>query len=723
MALTQSARLPGPSWDEEVVPALRQRLQTESRTLAKRLSAISLSSVDEPTSLTYTAYTGETSVRHKQASSSMSSQTPAQRYQASYHQQHSSDRATPTATSRVNGTSKPAATSDYQRTRTYSTPGRRPNGSAQPKLAVTKSSNPFRSVSPRLADVKPTRIPKRPTPSLNISSSSAANSPYLNGYSHGPTGVTPNHGQSPEQSFLRPGADQARLVSSSSTQSTVDLPTRGYRQPVGLLNETPPFPTSSSMSSFSQVEDPPRASMESEEHPFEHWYRGEVSRNGGVGELRVGRRQEMLDIANYGHLIGNKKSMAHTPARVEDLPRYRKRAGSIAGITNKERERGSLYLDDDRANEVGRVLDEHPLTDLEGDQSDVHSLAEKYGNIRGGAYAYLPEEGDITAATSSDWTPNVGAEEMRSTTPTARSSSRQQQRVPPSRIPGPPSRHSSESRSTVTSPPMARTASDSPSISRTPPPPVPSSSSNIRAVSTSPSPSSNASAKQRGVSPGSAKKTPRGAGAAKTRAKIQERKKGDEGKNRMSLAEYPAPPGDEENMADAIPSWTQSVPREGNWDDVVLPVVARKKGLDGYYENADGSPQPKKVEKTVEPAPGTFGFDHTKYREPRNNDEFILMDEFGRPTDQQNTAPEDDAEEAHNRPSGPGPLRRSIQDDGVPIRIPPSPSPLPFSQYAPTSMQTRVNGVPTDDQEQEWQRQQQQMREEKEAGCCKCIVM
>jgi hypothetical protein len=39
---------------------------------------------------------------------------------------------------------------------------------------------------------------------------------------------------------------------------------------------------------------PPRASVDSEEHPFEHWYRGEVSRNDGVRELRVGKRLEML---------------------------------------------------------------------------------------------------------------------------------------------------------------------------------------------------------------------------------------------------------------------------------------------------------------------------------------------------------------------------------------------------------------------------------------------
>lgn len=34
---------------------------------------------------------------------------------------------------------------------------------------------------------------------------------------------------------------------------------------------------------------------------------------------------------------------------------------------------------------------------------------------------------------------------------------------------------------------------------------------------------------------------------------------------------------------------------------VVLPVVARKKGLDEHYESADGSPQPKKMANTVAP--------------------------------------------------------------------------------------------------------------------------
>lgn len=41
---------------------------------------------------------------------------------------------------------------------------------------------------------------------------------------------------------------------------------------------------------------------------------------------------------------------------------------------------------------------------------------------------------------------------------------------------------------------------------------------------------------------------------------------------RRSIAQYPSPGGDGDDedmdMADAIPSWTQPKPREGNWDDV-----------------------------------------------------------------------------------------------------------------------------------------------------------
>jgi len=341
-------------------------------------------------------------------------------------------------------------------------------------------------------------------------------------------------------------------------------------------------------SGFSQQghdEDPPRPSIDSEERPYEHWYRGEVSRNGGVGELRVGRRQEMLDIANYGHLIESKKKASNLKSRIpiaEDAPRQRKRAGSISGITDKERERGSLYLDEEHANEVGRVLDENPLTDLDGEGSDINSTSDYQGE----AYAFTPGIGE---ATSADWTATAGAHEIRSTTPTPnnmfhRPSSRQQQNLPPTRIPGPSSRRSSESRSTTaTTPPqpgsMARGASEPiqarSMTSNTPsPPPAPSSSSNSRqqySSNTVPS-----SAQKRGVSPATKKaKTASKANRVKT---LQGKKE-----DRGSVAYYPTPDGDEEDMADAIPSWTQPV-RQGNWDEVrkfiivyspVFPPISR----------------------------------------------------------------------------------------------------------------------------------------------------
>lgn len=523
-----------------------------------------------------------------------------QRNQAAYHQQYPSDRTTTTAT---NGSSYPASGKSTPRTRTYSTPYGSDlpnglvngNGNARPKYTATKSSDPVHSFSPRPVDVKPTRIPKV---------SRTPTSPYTNGYgqSHSPP-VTVSDLQ--EYGVLQ----QRTGVPSSSTRSTIDIPrTTGSR--TGLLNETAPFPTDLTMSSgFSReepIDDPPRASMESEERPFEHWYRGEVSRNGGVGELRVGRRQEMLDIANYGHLIGNKKPTPRAPPPPDTSGYRRKRAGSIAGMTNKERERGSLYLDDEHANQIGRVLDENPLTDLEdGDEVSVvdsyyHHDEENTDTINegGGAYAYIPEVDDGQSYTAGAYESN------RSTTPTplhphsGRPSSRQQslnqtptQGPPPTRIPGPASRRSSESRSTMnttTSHAVGRTPSSSPQMqhqqtastsSRTSPSP------NNLSASRSNTPSSRQQ-QQRGVSPAPAKskttspptstskiRTP--VPKPKMKAKTPPKKVDPKSKEkRESVGQYPMPQGledDEEgDMADAIPTWTQPVKGEGNWDEVTL---------------------------------------------------------------------------------------------------------------------------------------------------------
>lgn len=419
----------------------------------------------------------------------------------------------------------------------------------------------------------------------------------MNGQVHNPSLVTPpSQHQSPEipnQPFPEHRGPQRAVLATPSTRTIVELPNQG----ILLLNESPPFTSISTMSSYSQhghepnqTEDPPRSSIDSEERPFEHWYRGEVSRNGGVGEFRVGRRQEMLDIANYGHAIKKKKKPATTrvqPINLVDEPRrYRKRADSIGGMTDKEREeRGSLYLDDEHASEVGRVLDESPLTDLDGDGSDINSESEYYT----GPYAYIPEVEDDLTPKPEPWTPTPGTGEARSLTPISvpssmipRPSSRQQQQqpAPPTRIPTlSTSRRSSDSRRSAASPtpaPMTRGASEPPQLpsSKTLSPPATSSSSKAR-QQTYPSNTLPTSAQKTAKSATSKKSrtTASKATRAKTSAK---RKEQDEELNRKSVAYYPTTGQGDDNMADAIPSWTQPIHGEGNWDEACFtPVMFR----------------------------------------------------------------------------------------------------------------------------------------------------
>jgi hypothetical protein len=172
-------------------------------------------------------------------------------------------------------------------------------------------------------------------------------------------------------------------------------------------------------------------------------------------------------------------------------------------------------------------------------------------------------------------------------------------------------------------------------------------------------------------------------------------------------------------MMDAIPSWTQPVPTGGNWDEVVLPVVARKRGMDGHYEQADGATRSKRPESArIEPAPGTFGYDHSKYRPPREDD--IPMDEFGqRPQDisiaeeeengtRASTFKEDDIRPAYVRP--PPPATTSTTS-------------TPFSHYGGKGKSKSKVGIPeitvtppTFDTEREG-------KDDEGAGCCKCVIM
>lgn len=523
------------------------------------------------------------------ASSTSFHQLGAQKVQTAFQpQQHYSDRKIPTTTTpRVNG-SESSSKVKFERIRTYSSPYASvlsngqplPNGNARHKTNMGKSIDPPRpSISRRPSDVKPTRIPM----AARGGSFSNGHSPYMNGSGHNTSAVTPPS-QSPEitnQTLPEQRVPQRGVPPALSTRS-IDLPRRPSRQGVTLLNESPPFPSASTMSSFSQHghdthqnEDPPRSSIDSEERPYEHWYRGEVSRNGGVGELRVGRRQEMLDIANYGHSIGKKKNPTVTcvlqPIALVDEPRrQRKRADSIGGMTDKEREeRGSLYLDEEHASKVGQVLDESPLTDLDGEGSDIISVSEH----RDGPYAYIPvvEDNPDLTPMPEPWTPTPGAYEI-TTTPTPpsmipRPSSRQQQ--PPSapftRIPVPSSsRRSSESR--TTSPNLTRGGSEPPQLSsssQAPSPPPTTSSFRQQPYSSNTLPVT--SSQKRAVSPASKKS--RTTASKATKAKTSASRKEQDELNRKSVAYYPTPGDGDDDMADAIPSWTQPIHREGNWDE------------------------------------------------------------------------------------------------------------------------------------------------------------
>ncbi|KNZ73071.1 hypothetical protein J132_01301 [Termitomyces sp. J132] len=672
MAQIQTVRYPvnGPSWDEEVVPALRKRLESESRTLAKRMSAVSLASQDDHFISMHTDLTtAATYINTRDTPSSPFLQSNASTMRNRYKKA-----ALPTldpipANSRPNGvipskrklsSPTPGSALHFQRSRTYSQPylSEVPYGTAPRQQ--TKGSPPSISKSLRSPDARPTRIPK-------------------------PTG------RSPPLSIPANISNQDRVFPSP-------IPS------LGLLNEPPPFNPASASSSKTPSQrsaspdiEAPRPSTDSEERPFEHWYRGEVSRNGGVGELRVGRRQEMLDIANYGHTI-----RARERERCEAKTMRRKRADSVSGIGDSDRERGSLHLDDEDARRVGRVLDEAPLTDLDGRDDDTFDEG----------LSHATSNGTTSPQQETSWT----SYDTYSTTPTPttvqfkRSDSRNAS-ARPSKIPA-RSRQSSESR-VVTPTPIIRGVSEppsTPSSSHTPP----SQSRQRSQQQTKATPNKRAASKPR---------TP----AGKTRAKTVALKKDlDEEAKRRSVAQYPTPPGNDsdEMMIDAIPEWTQPIPHQGNWDEVVLPVVARKKGLDEHYQKADGNPPPRMINTTPAPAPGTFGYDDSKFRRTRvdGDPESIPMDEFGQAQPQ---VPEPEEEKT------PGSFVYQTDIDShdqtrLPART--APSPAPFSDYPP-GPSTKINPsipISTTADLERWPKATQQPsddRDDEGGGCCKCVIM
>lgn len=304
-----------------------------------------------------------------------------------------------------------------------------------------------------------------------------------------------------------------------------------------LVNEQPPFPSQRSDTDVESI----RFSSESEERPFEHWYRGDVSRNGGVGEFRVARRKEMLDIASYGHST-KKKLSSRAASRFgvhNELASSRRRAGSIGVDT-----RSSLYMEEPRSKD-DLVLDETPPSVI--------------------AYSDPEPEDDR----DSDMDYYFNSHTTTASQPAASFESELRHTTMVSRIPTPsqkrPSRDDAQTARSVATPEPIRRSSDSPSTSTVPPrTPTPRARSQTPTKATG-----NQTPKQKSKSPGP-DKSPRSNGMAKkvkTTPKTPpsaHRSKKEEG-NRRSVGVYPVT--NIEDPEHAIPTWTQPV-TGSNWDEV-----------------------------------------------------------------------------------------------------------------------------------------------------------
>ncbi|KDQ62043.1 hypothetical protein JAAARDRAFT_189417 [Jaapia argillacea MUCL 33604] len=727
-ASPQTAFRPEPSWDEAIVPTLRKRLESESRMLANRLSASSIG--DD-----YFASTPFP--QSKLASPITPSQKPSAIPRPSLQLSRTSE-----SISRPNGnTATPGLPPPhiFQRSRTNSQPI-----PYEPPLPVTNGyGNGSSSSSGRPSDVKPTRIPRARTPSMS-------GPELLNGANDSRTGSRIGNGYSQQGT----APDSPPYPLDASARSTTSRLPHG-QQDSGLLNEPPPFTNPTTPTSYTSslppaeqprfpqyppqeqfnsddemdiIGDYARRSSESEERPFEHWYRGDLARNGGVGELRVARRMEMLEIASYGHSTGKvrartglgiglgvsmggggfgsgRNSRVIEEGIIDDgsagvARRVRKRAESVGA-------RESFYLDTERVDEAGRVLDEHPLTDLEVDGDDYTDGETSFSQSHQQHTNNHLRPRDVGSVS----TPSLLSDTQRQRNVSTQSSSR----IP---TPAPSTRRQGQGSDTPRTPTSSRSvAAASTSRSRAASPTTSRLSPNS-AVSNTPN------QKKRAKSPAAST-----ASAKKPKKTVNNKSRKEE--MRKSVSEYPSPgEGEDADMAYAIPSWTQPKARGGNWDEVVLPVVARKKGLDGY-EEADGSPQPRKPEPPA-PAPGTFGFDYSKYKPPRTDltSEDIQMDEFGRPAvrgiseDGDTTLAEQDAprrpehqDDRPIKPMGSDSMSLDVEMERARMRMnPPQPpaSPLPFSHYAPNgaAKPTHLN-------------QQVDGKEEEEggAGCCKCVIM
>lgn len=491
-------------------------LESESIALSKRISAISLSSSDD------------FPAQHSYASNHTSSQDTVQytsRHGSNFNKKPS---AIPRPSLQISRNTNDEAAGPSNTAKHQSSDGRpiiRQRTYSQPYVYEEVAMNVARTPPEPPKSLLPTPASSRPSSPTPFTPSSH---PYISKaqFDHRYAGAGSHSQYQPTAATKQEHLDHlpiTNVYSPRSQQSNLST-VRSYRQRDSvILQEQAPFTVNSSESSFHDNIDFPSRLSTDEERPFEHWYRGEVSRNGGVGELRVANRKEMLDIANYGHVLRQHTSRPHNLTSTIPHLGGTSRPDSISA-------RGSFYLEDYDVSHTNTVLDEMPLTDLDVDTETDHDTTYTHYDVKQTSTENAPIPTTVSRLT------------------------------PPSRLPTPARNHGSQDASSsqateeytrgLSSPPdLAPTLSHQPR----------SAVLNI----TQPQSLSAAQKAKRGRT-----KSPPASVNKKAKVTQYKRSKSAIDVRRRTDVDIDSPMEFPDGMADAIPSWTQPIPKTGNWDDV-----------------------------------------------------------------------------------------------------------------------------------------------------------
>ncbi|KAH7337031.1 hypothetical protein B0J17DRAFT_718934 [Rhizoctonia solani] len=669
MALTARATEP-PTWGEQIVPVLRKRLEHESRALTKRMSQPPPpDDIRLPVSRTTSEQERPSHIPRPSMQSMVSDETPRR-----------------------------------TRPRTHSTP--RPFDRDMLTPASSRSASPAVTTTPR-----PSRIPTRPR---------AGSRPI-------PTEFPPSPDPSPD---LWPVAENAIQL----TPPTPDRPAHRRKRDTFvppppddndeiLFDEPAPFTiNANSLAGRSSIDE------------YEHWYRGEGrgggGRNGGRGEIRIATRTEMLEIASFGHPPSRNNSHGHAYGEFG----WRSKAYDDSTI-------GTRFKWPDENGE--NVLDEAPLTDLDdmdtesynpGSQEarsiEVRSIESQHQDMLSEGHT-LEDVRSIELGSEPDGRPDpvtpvkpLPSRIARAVSPPVGPGTSTTSLVSrPGRSPTPSKARSPVSK--VQSPPR-KAQSPPPKTAQSPKAKTPG-RRGTNASATPKSPSSRAGTSQLSPKPGSTPKTPRiGAAASPARnntspsprARVQSsstKSTGTKRTKKLSTTDSAGP----HSLADAIPQIppAQQIPDDGNWDDVVLPTIARKlQGVDVVM--IERKPM-EDIEEPIPPAPGTFGYQERererKAREQRR-DSGTELEEFGawdgairKPKAVEKAEERKRAEERNKAPSPP-PF--SDYTPVPPVVKPPEPIPKPVMQPMVISEGDLRQSMPDRHKD-----------DSHDSGCCKCVVM